>query len=259
MPAPARPYVGITGFMSRGEVDHVLQAWPVDSNFSLMVGVLASSKTLAGLTNKWPNRYPRIGEIAGIFPDDARSLNLIHYATDTPDRLSEELLRLQRLSGPRLHGFQLNVPWPETGELAKYLQASPGSYIVLQLGSRALDQVAHDPTQLRNQLVRYVGLISSVLVDTSGGLGRSLDAEVLRNILTAIRPLPLGLGVAGGLSANSIGLLGNLPKEFPGLSIDAEGRLRDPRTDHLVADEAGAFLEAAQGVLYVEGSRGLEP
>lgn len=59
-------YVGITGFMNRAEVDACLSALP--KNMTLMCGVLVSQKTLRGERNKWHRRYPRIEDIAGIFP-----------------------------------------------------------------------------------------------------------------------------------------------------------------------------------------------
>ncbi len=59
-----KPYVGVTGFMSSQEVIDTMK----NINFKkaerlLMVGVLASSKTIRGGANKWPNRYPPLGEI----------------------------------------------------------------------------------------------------------------------------------------------------------------------------------------------------
>lgn len=112
-----KPYIGITGFMSRDEVEEVLTVFPENSTRKLMVGVLASEKTLHGPTNKWPNRYP----------------------------------------------------------------------------------------------------------------DRSFDTDKTREYLRALEDMDLdiGLGVAGGLSAETLHLVEPLIEEFPDLSIDAEGRLRD--------------------------------
>lgn len=40
-----KPYIGVTGFMKREEVEAVLAAFSENSTHKLMVGVLASSKT----------------------------------------------------------------------------------------------------------------------------------------------------------------------------------------------------------------------
>jgi len=40
------PYIGVTGFMSSSEIEAVLGAVPKESRYSLMVGALASGKTL---------------------------------------------------------------------------------------------------------------------------------------------------------------------------------------------------------------------
>lgn len=98
------PYIGITGFMSSDEVRLILDTfiksrpW-VRNSFGqtvfrgkndriLMVGVLASMKTLYGKTNKWPNRYPKIEDIKNIFLCNSKHLlNLIHYGTKHAETL----------------------------------------------------------------------------------------------------------------------------------------------------------------------------
>jgi len=41
----------------------------------LMVGVLASYKSLNKIPNRWTNRFPDVNQIADIFIEDARALN----------------------------------------------------------------------------------------------------------------------------------------------------------------------------------------
>ncbi|MBI2450547.1 MAG: hypothetical protein HYV47_03355 [Candidatus Nealsonbacteria bacterium] len=114
-----KPYVGITGFMRRQEVSAVLEQANLRVRM-LMVGVLVSSKTLSGRQNKWPNRYPKIKEMADIFPEDPNALNLIHYNTDEPETLANQLLELTDRGGHNLRGFQLNIAWPFPIELFAY-------------------------------------------------------------------------------------------------------------------------------------------
>ena len=228
-----QPYMGVTGFMSRGEVQAALEAQgrrTAQSGRKLMVGVLASSKTLAGNTNKFPNRYPKITDIAGIFPNEKWTLNLIHYATDEQDTLDQQLIRMVDLGGPYLEGFQLNVRWPNPAQL----RAIGHLRVVLQLGKKALEEMGNNPVRVADRLDGYRGLISDVLVDASGGLGLKLDPEAAYSYLRAIqeRHPTLGLGVAGGLSGETVGGLEPLAREFSNLSFDAEGRLRTKDEDH---------------------------
>lgn len=225
-----KSYVGITGFMSRQEVDAVLGAMPKDSDRLLMVGVLASQKTLRGEGNKWPNRYPEVTDIEGIFTDNPKALNLIHYNTKEPETLCEQLLEIAKLGGPNMHGFQLNVAWPSHGAIIGYRSVYRHAQIVLQIGGNALELVGRSPLRLAATVSRYyAGLVDYILLDPSGGKGEPFDTERAREYLQMLKEARTSahLGVAGGLSPTTLGLVEPLVSDFPDLSIDAEGRLRD--------------------------------
>jgi len=233
-------YIGVTGFMHWHELGAALVSLPESCPRSLMVGVLASSKTLAGATNKYPNRYPAVGNIEGIFAKLPRTLNLIHYATDERETLARQLEQLIGLAGPSLNGFQLNVSWPEpaTFEILR------GKTVVLQLNGRATAELT--PEQVAAKLDPYAGLVTDVLVDLSGGRGLPFDPKRAAELLQAIdeRHPTMGLGVAGGLSVETMGLVVDLAERFPRLSVDAEGRLRDEQDD-LDSDRVGDYVRAA--------------
>ena len=135
------PYIGVTGFMSRAEVEEALEVVPQDAIRRLMVGVLMSDKTLAGQENKWPGRYPKREAVADIFVDDPRVLNLVHYNTHEPKSLCWQLKEVTELAGPNLDGFQLNMAWPPITQLRNYVEEYPEKLIVLQIGHTAMAQV----------------------------------------------------------------------------------------------------------------------
>jgi phosphoribosylanthranilate isomerase len=241
-----RPYIGITGFMGWHEVTgmpRVLQALASRRNLphvrDLMVGVLVSSKTLAGGTNKWPGRYPKIENIRSIFVAHPNMMNLIHYNTDDQTTLAMQLLTLVEIAGDQLHGFQLNIAWPHVGEIEKFHEATSWKQkLVLQVGRRAIEMAERAPQKLAEMVARYadsVRYVDYVLIDPSGGKGEPFSTESARALLGAIaeRCPKVGLGVAGGLSADSLDLVEPLLEEFPNLSIDAEGRLRTKPADDL--------------------------
>jgi hypothetical protein len=243
------PYIGVTGFTSQEQVDRALIVFPREHR-KLMVGVLVNPRTLAGGENKWKGRYPRVEAIPSIFRPDPRCLNIIHYNADDPARFPGELCRIERLAGPSLHGFQLNLPWPDP-ELVEDYRRSSGlerPIVILQVGEWALRDVDYDPEILLRSVLEYGSLIDYVLLDPSGGRGAPLSAEDLLGHLEALRSgTRLGLGVAGGLSAKSLDLLDPLRsfKGFSELSIDGEGRLRDWQADELQADEVEDYLLAS--------------
>ena len=246
-----RPYIGVTGFMSLWDVNEAIKALfgdqPGQPTHDLMVGVLASAKTLAGQANKWPNRYPLVGSISNLFPPDRRTLNLIHYATDNRDTLGEQLAQLVQLSGPWLDGFQLNVAWPD----AKQLRGVRGKRIVLQLGKRALEAEGNDPSNVAHRLVQYTEYITDVLIDASGGLGISIDATQALEYVRAIAKLhpDLGINVAGGLSADTLELVRPIVTEFPWVGIDAEGRLRTAQPeDQLILNAMRRYLQGGRNL-----------
>lgn len=241
-----KPYIGITGFMFLSDALHVLNSVPANANRLVMLGVLASLKTMRCIQNKWPNRYPTMDKIAGIFPGHPSVLNLIHYNTKEKETLGEQLVAMTEFGGRNLHGFQLNIAWPSPDVLAEYKKAHPTKQIVLQIGGHAFEMVNHLPEQLAARVTEYDEVVEYVLLDPSGGYGKPFDPERARDYLLALEAqnFGMGLGVAGGLSPATLNLVEPLAREFPDLSIDAEGRLRTPE-DHLDLAVSSEYLRKA--------------
>ena len=102
--------------------------------------------------------------------------------------------------------------------------------IIIQISGKAFNQVDRDPQKLCDRLARYVGLMTHVLFDMSGGTGKPLDPDesipVLEALYESFEYLQ-GIGVAGGLGPGTVHRLKPLIERFPDLSFDAEGRLRN--------------------------------
>lgn len=246
------PYVGVTGFMLLAEVNEALAMVPHGLTRRLMIGVLMSSKTLAGQQNKWPGRYPKKEAVADIFVDDPRALNLVHYNTDHSETLFTQLVEITELTGPYLDGFQLNIAWPPISQIKDYWEAYPDKFFLLQIGSKAMTQV-ESMERFAELVGAYLPMIDAILIDPSGGKGEPLDAAKGAEYLRAVREYPtLGIGIAGGLGPETLHLLDTLVREFPELSIDAESRLRTPKPeDKLCIDAMRTYLEDAFQILSV--------
>lgn len=234
------PYCGISGVTTRAEVLAALAAFP-DCGRQLMVGVLVSEKTLAGQRNRWFRRYPKVESIAGIFVDDPRCLNLVHYGADTPPD-GDTLARLFELSGPLCHGFQFNAAWPHRATLERLHEVAARCgrtlRVVLQLRDCAeAGRIA--PLDDRS-------LVTDVLIDASGGLGKPIDAEGAGFDFIQLRSmyLHLGIGIAGGLFAETVPRVATLLQS--GASVDAESGLRDGADGggRLDMDRVKSYLEA---------------
>lgn len=240
------PYIGVTGFMNWSEVDEVLKAVPPDARHKLMVGVLASSKTLRGVRNKYPERYPAMLNVMDIFPDHPAVLNLIHFNTEPEDDLLTQLKTLSALGGPNFHGFQLNIAWPEPYTLRRYREFRPQDRLVLQCGSKAMLAVGNNPVTLAERFALYRDTCDTILIDPSGGKGQLLEPEAIAYFVKAILRLIPGatVGIAGGLSPETLDVIAPLARDYPDLCIDAEGRLRD-KDDKLNLERARAYVEKA--------------
>ena len=241
------PYIGITGITSPAESDLIARSWAGNSSRKVMIGVLVSSKTLRSEPDQWPNRYPALGDIAGIFSDHTAAFNVIHYSTDEPGSLLDQLLTVSHLCGPSLHGFQLNMAWPSAADLRRFAGQRSGLEIILQLNQEAFRVAGNHQGAVAAKLQReYSGLVDHVLLDLSAGYGRQLDPAWARRQLAEMRDaeLDMGQGVAGGLSPESLHLVAPLVKEFPQLSLDAEARLRDAE-DNLDPDLGQEYLRTA--------------
>ncbi|MBI2588071.1 hypothetical protein HYW30_02105 [Candidatus Azambacteria bacterium] len=232
------PYVGITGFTKPQEVRAVLEVLPESPLRKLMVGVLASWKSLRGipLKPKWQKQFPQPESIPALFPADPRTINLVHYSTEEGRESSvlADMFKIHELAGPNFHGFQLNVAWPQINQMDDYRVAMGWNYrIVLQLGQKAVEAVDGTAQGVADMLYHYAGNIDAILLDPSGGLGKPFDTARAREFLAAIadRGWDIGLGVAGGLGPETLRLVEPLLEEFPDLSIDAQGQLRTPEDD----------------------------
>jgi phosphoribosylanthranilate isomerase len=245
-----QPYFGITGFTHWQQVEAVFPQW---SDRLIMVGALVSSKTLRGESNKWPKRYPKIEALKDVFTSYNKALNLVHYSTDEPGGLVEQLLEVKKRAGHQCHGFQLNVKWPSPALIETYRRLNDPSdgrnTIVLQCGPRAISEAGHNAVQIAERLKAYNGLVDYVLIDQSGGLGAEMNGMFVNKCFEAISEvLPdMGLSVGGGLCAE------NMPDKLKQLaalfefSIDAEGRLRT-KDDELNLEACKAYIQTAKQV-----------
>lgn len=127
----------------------------------------------------------------------------------------------------------------------------PHKKIVLQIGRDALDITDKIKILgLEVYLSFYEGLVDYVLFDPSGGKGKPFNIKEMVHCLNAAKECLKGvcLGVAGGLSAETLNNLQSIAWDFPDISIDAEGRLRN-ENDHLDINRAELYIKDAFEVL----------
>jgi hypothetical protein len=239
------PYIGITGVMTPQEVralHRVFQNTFVGTGLrhKLVIGILASSKTLAGIQNKYPNRYPKPNRIPEIAQNLKDVFNVIHYSVDDDelDSLGFQLTTISNeIGGPHIDGIQLNVVWPHNDALKSFHIATRRTYkIILQLSRYAMGQMHHDVNAIAERVASYGNLIDAVLIDQSGGMGITVDVPHTLDLLDALakRTPYINLGVAGGLTAGTLSnSITPLINHHPNLSWDTESGVRVPKCDDL--------------------------
>lgn len=198
------------------------------SERKLMVGVMMSWKTMTGVASKWASVWPKKEEVASIFVEHPRAFNTLHYADYDDNTYLEHLLDAVRYGGKNLHALQLDMVWPRSGLIRLLRGMHPNLKIVLQINAKALEQVDNKPTLVIQQLARYGESVDYALLDKSHGKGLGMDAEGLLPFVMAIAEnLPnMGIAIAGGLGPNTMDLVLPIVREFPNVSIDAQGKLR---------------------------------
>ena len=258
------PYIGIRGFMSLAEVVHCNNTfcntrerihWMLKkgvSGLKFMVGVLVSSKTLAGGTNKYPNRYPPIVRIPEIFSlAEPHLLRTIHYNTDDVKTLVEQVDQLMSIAPSAIDAIQLNIRWPSPYHLQVMRTKYPDLRIILQIGAGALGDITdREDIRIGSALRPYGRIVDDFLVDPSGDKGEPLDVwHAFACLADPGIPRHMCGGVAGGREGDNVRELKGLKRRCRTMiNIDAEDRLRTPRVndggDHLDLTKADCFLEA---------------
>mgnify|MGYP002346206765 CR=1 FL=1 len=255
------PYIGITDFTDYQQIQLMQQILernrPPESKYQLHAGVMMSRKTLRNLPTKWQSVFPPKEEIAKIFASDS-AYNCLHYA-DYDHYLSEkgvmnDLCEAIFWGGPNLKALQLDMIWPDPSDIFNAIHASRKNIeVILQIGANALEEAGDRPELVVEKLADYQLVVQRVLLDKSMGRGLALDAEGLIPFISAIKEAfpNMGIGVAGGLGPETINLIKPLAKVFPGLSIDAQGRLRPSRNikDPIDWEFAANYLVKASHIL----------
>jgi len=253
-------YFGACGVYNPEEARSMANALRASRKYpdrKVMIGVMTHPAVLSEnvpMTEEIRAEFPTRDEMASGFIDDPDVFNTVHladlYGPNGPRKggeapnVFENLELVVKYGGDNLHAIQLDITWPSSDELKRFKSKYPDIAIILQVGKFGLAEVDGDPHSVVERIREYGDSVDYILLDTSMGMGKGMNAEKLLPMLRTIRDqIPeIGLAVAGGLGPNSVDLLGPIAAEFPDISIDAEGNLkrenaaRDER-GHLIATE----------------------
>ena len=215
--------------MNRSQAERMLLSfqWLCRFDCKLMIGVMMSYKTLNNIDTRWKIAFPRKEDISDIFVEHPCAFNTLHYADYDGIDISKNLIEATSWGLPSINAIQLDMIWPNPKQIQEYHEMFPWLKKILQVNSKALEKVDNDPEKMLTRIDEYES-IDSILLDKSMGRGLGMDSNALRpfiEIITQKRP-NLGIAVAGGLGPDTLHFVEPLIREFPDLSIDAQGKLR---------------------------------
>lgn len=260
------PYVGVSGVVAPEQQQWVHEAAEpiLEKGRKLLLGVKAVHKThWLEQENKYgPYHYPvgssittslsRLSEgemgVAQVY------LDLKQAAIDGEQRYEERFVeKLLGRNASWLTGIQFDMlPWHQH-DYTQLLQMikDRDHEVLLQCYGKIMEQ--HSPSDVKELLKKYSGLVDYVLLDASHGQGKRLDVEQLQPFIAELSAIDgVGLGIAGGLNAKVV--LQELPAllaQYPDLSFDAEGNLRLPENGESALDRntTTQYLQAAAQVI----------
>lgn len=246
---PFSPYLGVTHPTDASHVARLIETFreniPRRAVRRLQIGVMTEDRMPP----------PNVKEIF----ISLQTMNCLHFVDrGTRDRdhdLGTSLCHAIEACGMGINALQLNIPWPDPGQIANGVHTSRKPLeIILQIGRVAFGQADNNPDTVVRMLKNYEGVIHHILLDRSAGKGVAMDANLLLPFARAIRNnFPsIGLGFAGGLGPDTMDLAGPLLKEYPCSSVDAAVRLRPPggkETDPLDIDRAEVYIIEALEML----------
>ena len=226
------PYIGITDFVNREQVELVKDCIPRRLNRRIHVGAMTSYKVQHGIPTRigWENIWLSEEGLHELFVDDKEVFNVIHYADYSEPNLTkvEDLVEALRKSGPCVNGIQLDMVWPSIGLVRESSTMFPEISIILQVGKVALGQLKTKKESLLDRVISYEPFVEYFLIDFSMGKGIPFNpTEALMYIEELIPYISQDrIVVAGGLGPTTYDLMLPVFKKYPNVSCDAQGQLK---------------------------------
>jgi phosphoribosylanthranilate isomerase len=260
----AKPYVGITGPVNVQETKDICrefseEGYSMESPHIPMLGFLVSYKTLNGQATQ-NRRYPPANSLPELLrATNGQVLTMVHYNSKETDTLSNQVAEIFDgvYENALCQAIQLNIVWPNIGQVARIKEQHPEMKVVFQASHKAMD--GKTPNQIAKGVQNYGDSISYVLIDPSGGRGMPFDLESSVAIYSELREQcpDLTVGFAGGFTGENVAQrLREILRKIKAndFCIDAEGGLRDKVTsaygdDLLNIEKVRGYLQSASSVL----------
>jgi hypothetical protein len=226
------PYIGVTDFMTRIQVENAKKCIQPASGRRLHVGAMMSYKTFHGIPteNGWENIWLSQEGLRQLFVPDEEVFNVLHWADygPTPQTTARDLITACKSCGPGLSGLQLDMIWPDYEMIMDVKDSLPNLSVILQVSKIAIKSMQALNFSLEYKLCSYKGRVDYVLLDYGMGKGVAFVPQEMLELVTVARVCfpESAIAVAGGLSPTTLFSLDPILQRYPGISWDAQGQLR---------------------------------
>lgn len=221
-----KPYIGVTDFTTRAEVELIKAMIPESANRRLHVGAMMSYKTLSRIPTAtgWEKIWLNAQGLHALFKPDPEVFNVLHYADYEDLTDLSHLTAATLMCGQGLQGLQLDMKWPLPSMLSQYKAINGHIKLIVQIGSTAMAE----SSDWERDLAAYEGIADYILLDSGMGRGKTFDPSLmLHNVAIAMKYFDQDqIAVAGGLGPETFLNLKPIVELYPEISCDAQGRLR---------------------------------
>ena len=248
-----KPYIGVTDFTTRAQVEEAKAFIHKDSGRVLHVGAMRSYKTHKRIPTKpgWEKIWLVPEQLQDLFIPDDNVFNVLHWADFGKDHLTttKELIEACAICGVGLDGLQLDMVWPNVAMLQVFKEVRPDITVILQVSKDAMNVSQTNGKTFIEDLAPYVDLVDFVLLDYGVGRGTPFIAEtLLKSIKETVTLFPENrIVVGGGLGPQTFYSLEPILQRFPLISWDAQGQMRSSSNavDPIEMNRVTAYLRGS--------------
>lgn len=247
------PYIGVTDFKTRAQVEKAKRCIQPSSGRRLHVGAMMSYKTFHGIPTEtgWENIWLSSEGLQQLFVPDDEVFNVLHWAdyAPVPETSAQDLVNACKSCGPGLTGLQLDMIWPDFEMIMDVKNSLPDTAIILQVSKVAIKSIEALELSLEYKLCSYKSRVDYILLDYGMGKGTPFVLKEILELITISRKCfpESAIAVGGGLGPTTLFNLDPILEKYKDISWDAQGKLRKSgsATDPLDIKMMCAYLRSS--------------
>lgn len=239
------PYIAVTGFTTRKQVEKAKLCVQSVSNRRLKVGATMNYEPFYEPEADERCVQLRFDGLRELFVPDVEVFNVLQWTDNAPLSYAsvKALVKACENCGPGLSGVQLDMVWPNYEMVMEIKNRLPDLLIILQVNTVAMQDLRAWRYGLEYKLSSYVGRVDYVLFDYEIGGNVALCAQEMFSFIAAARRFfpESAIAFKGGFGPKTLYPLFSVLEKFPNISWEAESCLYKNRSDADLLDIKVAY------------------